>query len=262
MKHRKLSEGERSTGIALLFFIFCALLIGVSLLVKLTLVFLSAKFDGSHQVILEVQSAPTEASLVALSPDNQTASVLHISSSSGGDFGKYLGIPVDMKVTADPTLALSDLGQYILFHLNKKDTLNMIDRVRIFLYTSQLKATDISQKAITLNDHSGAFDSIIPELFNDHTLYSENVTIAIVNGTGVVGLGNAAARVVSDLGGNVISVSTGNITSVSSLVYHGQQSYTTKRLADIFHAKIHQTTSTMLSDIVITIGENDAAQFE
>src|SRR6185312_9709456 len=214
------------------------------------LLFYGAKFDGSHQFILRVENGEHAVSYVNFSPDVQTASVLQVKGKGQAD------IPFDATVIAPEVSELTSFGQSILFHHDMHDSLNLVDRVRIFLFTSSMKDSAITYKSLVLPTNRQIEDTLLSQLFTDHTLYSENMTIGIMNGTGVSGLGDTAAKMIGDIGGDVISVGTAPaVTSQTTLVYSGTPSYTTKRLASIFHAQMHATTAAMLTDIVLTIGE-------
>lgn len=254
MKYRKSSRDEKSTSIALLFFGFCLLLIGASVLVKVLLLFYSAKFDGAHQFILRVKNGRQVVSYINFSPDTQTASVLEVKGQG------LVDIPYDATVIDPHVAELTSFGQSILFHHDAHDSLNLVDRARIFLFVSSIKDAAITYKTLSLPTNRQTEDTLLSQLFTDHTLYSENMTIGIMNGTGVSGLADNAAKMIGDIGGDVISVGTApNVVSQTTLVYSGKPSYTTTRLASIFHAQMQSTTAAMLTDIVLTIGKDDVS---
>lgn len=86
----------------------------------------------------------------------------------------------------------------------------------------------------------------------------EKISIAIVNGTGVAGLGNRIARLITNIGGNVVSVSTSdNLISDSEILYSKENNYTARRIAQILSFKINNKDNMDISDVTIFIGKNN-----
>lgn len=262
MRQRTSARKEQNWGILLLFFIFCVLLIGIGIAIKAYLLFASSTFDGTHQGVLQIvnRKGDTEE-IVVLDPDTNSSSLLHFS----GDLPitvHPLYLPVDMKIVGQDMNNLSDLGQYILFHQTPTDSINVIDRLRIFLFTFGVSPKNITQKRITLPQDQLPLGQIIGQLLVDNTLYTQNQTITVVNATGVSGIGNATAKIISNIGGDVIAVTTGDIATHTTLVYSQQQRYTARRLAHIFHATLTQSQNPSLSDMTLTIGKDDLSLFQ
>lgn len=92
-------------------------------------------------------------------------------------------------------------------------------------------------------------DSIV-QLLADETLGSERLSIAIFNATAYLGMGQKAARLIANMGGNVIAVKNAPRKVQFSQVW-GKESYTKKRLSKIFALDCYFN----LKCDTITIGE-------
>ncbi|HEX7042454.1 MAG TPA: LytR C-terminal domain-containing protein [Patescibacteria group bacterium] len=253
-RKRSIKLGEKSLSIAFFFLILVGLLISLSILLKLFLIFRAAKFDGSHQFIAEIQ-APGQDELLSLDPDTNSATILssHISTSN---LGIYISVPENVVIKVPEKYdTLYSLAQSLLFHPPEGLDLNIVDRVRIFLFVNSIKPTDIYSD--TWSQSNLGDDKKIIELFSDHTAYLENLSISIVNSSGESGLGNKLADYLSHIGLNIISVTSGNsILDKSAIVYSGKESYTVRRLDNILGVKSQPTQKPMLSDITLNLGKD------
>ncbi len=258
-RNRSVTFGEKSLSIALFFILLVALLVGLSIALKIFLLFKAAKFDGEHQFILELHT-PSQKQLLSFSPDTNTISVLSLKDTPPMSFGKFLGIPEDGVVTlSEPSDSMYVLAQNLLFHPPSHLPLNVIDRLRLFLFVNNLKPTNISESTWAKEEQD---DKKLSQLFTDHTAYTENLSISLINASGVSGLGNKAAQELSHIGLNVISVtSSQDSKEKSNIVYSGKEGYTTKRLMHILKIEAFPSPSAMVSDITVTLGKDAANIF-
>jgi hypothetical protein len=256
MRQRLFSSRQDTTHLALLFFAFAGLLVVFGLLLKVFLIYHASVFDGAHQFVLQIrQSSGTQ--VIAFNPDTNSAVILSAKEDSS-DLGTILGVPVDATISsALPASSLVGLTQELLFHPKEHMPFTLIDRIRLFLFANNVKPTAITTKQVTIPVDPQTKDVLIPQLFTDHTIYSENMSISVINATQVSGIASKVARLITVLGANVVSVKGNDKKeAMSSLVYTGKVSYTTRRLEKLFGVKAQQSTKAMLSDITLTIGED------
>src|SRR5258708_40377226 len=98
----------------------------------------------------------------------------------------------------------------------------------------------------------------VSQMFIDQTFYQENVSMSVVNATDSSGVGSRLAKFLTNMGGNVVSVTSGDtIQTESSIQYFGKQTYTLKQLQHILHFPLVRMQKPSISDIIVTIGEND-----
>lgn len=259
-KRNAIQFGEKSLSIALFFILIVVLLIGLSIALKIYLLFKAAKFDGEHQFIFEIH-APSQNQLISFNPDTNSAVVLSIKDMHASSFGNYLGIPESAILTLPEKYdSLYTLTQNLLFHPSNGLSLNVIDRIRMFLFVNNIKPTNITEDEWTQSEQGS--DKKLSQLFVDHTAYSENLSIAIVNGSGISGLGTKVAEELSHIGINIISVtSSQDLKEKTTIVYTGKEGYTVQRLVHIFRVASTPTISPMLSDVTITLGKDAAGEF-
>ncbi len=235
MKQRKPAQGQ-ALRIALIFSALFACLILISLAFKVGKVIRDSHFDGSHQLNILVKDGKGSDLLYSFSPDTSSISILSAQVSA---------LPKDGEIV---NAQLSDSPKNIVLQalLHGTSTLTRLDLLRLFLFTQGVNRNNIT---------------ITPTLsaaFYDHTLFQEGQTIAIVNATDISGLGNIVAKMLSNMGANVISItSTVAHQKKSTLFYFGNVSYTAHRLSKVLAIPAIQTKEAGVADITIVIGEEN-----
>ena len=258
MRTAKKHNSSKTLQIAFIFFVVVGLLIGLSLIVKVGIIVSRSRFDGQHQFILQVNERSGQGELIVFSPDTHTISLLTLTGSDVSTSAvRTLQLPVDGVVNDART---SDIGS-LLLGMSDKDTINILDRIRLFVFDKTVAGDNIAEKSIHLPADQVELDSL-SQLTTDQTLYKEAMTISVVNGSGVSGLGNAVAKVLTHVGANVISVTTADDTQKSShIVYTGNKTYTVNRLSRIFKITPTMTTKAGIADITLIIGEDKGKEF-
>lgn len=174
-----------------------------------------------------------------------------------------LGIPVDAVIISEgnqdfdsPDSFVAKLRKDPLAPLtltqNIETNLSRLQSISLFKILSKVRqdkliALDLSQSSITesklLPDSSRVLgvdaiklDYFIREKMADSQIIDEGASIAVFNGTSHPGLANEVSRVITNLGGNVISVSSTEEKFEKSLVITTEDldSETSKRISQIF----------------------------
>lgn len=143
-----------------------------------------------------------------------------------------------------------------------KTELTIIDAARLFLFAQTVPGQNLRNEEVSRFGSGVSLDSKAASLFTDSRITDEKVTIEIVNGTDVSGLGNKVARMILNIGGNIISVTTARKTVNTSTIQYSQKTYTFERLEKLFDFQAIQKKQTGISDIIITIGEDRAEEFK
>ena len=122
-------------------------------------------------------------------------------------------------------------------------------------------ARTIPESAINvkiIEDTSGLVaEKSVGHLVSDAFIEKDKQTIQIINATNVSGLGNRLAKLVTNMGGDVIIVATGNIPRKKSVIsYIDKKTYTVERLEKVLGYEVVKTTEDAISDITIVIGED------
>ena len=104
-------------------------------------------------------------------------------------------------------------------------------------------------------------DKKVSGMFADGVISSENVSIQVVNASGSVGLGNRLTRVLTNLGCNVVSVTSArSVERVSQIAFFGNQSYTLQKLRKWLGYPVSDLREKTIADIVITVGRDESGK--
>lgn len=265
-KKRKLSK-ESNTKAAIIFVAFVISIISISLIFKFIFLLSQSQFDDSKKFTIIV-SNQKNIEVVSFSPDSaktgpksRSISILKLNENINTPVGQFLAISIDGFVKGD-SLDLNQkidslLPKMILNYKKLQTNLSVIDFIKFFIFAKSLPDREIYIKDISQDLNNGEIDSIVTKLVSDVQIEKDAKTIQIINGTNVLGLGNRLARLVNNIGGDVIIVATANKTQkYSEISYIDNKSYTVERLSKILGFKVVEVSDEKIADIVITIGED------
>ncbi len=250
-----------------IFIVFCAvvlILILSSFAIKTVFVIKESKFDGTHRFTLVFSQNQKVNEVVSFNPQTTSASILTIKDSTKltlSTIARTLGIASDAVVTTNnsipDTTNINAFSSQVLFNTNFRSSLSLFDKLRLFLLTQKIQSVNVSQENISLPMDMQQLDKVISELFTDATISQENISIEIINGSGVAGIGTRLERILNNMGANVVSVSTSrDIDPDTYIAYYGNESYTLHKLMQIFQMPSEKLTQKSIADIVITIGRD------
>lgn len=282
MRAKQNQQSGKTVRFALLFFVFILLIVIGSFLVKGISVIQNSLFDGNHRftILMQLEKEPQNV-LLSFSPENTTASILYIKGKHAVDpqeLGVILGVQIDAFVAmhGDTSLQKGNINAFLpaLFQKitfkqdNIKTNMTFIDAVRLWMFVRKIPTHGVLEKTYIFPSNSednldmGELDLLISSLFADHTIIEEKRSIQIINASGISGLGNRIARIVTNMGGNVIAVSTGDsVLPMSEIVYSEAESYTLEKLQRLFRKKGVSTDKQAISDIVVIVGKDKSSLF-
>lgn len=251
---------KKSLYLAVLFIAGFLLLIIIAFIIRVTILFSHSTFNSRNNYLLEVLEKNNHAMILVFTPDTQTASILHIDNTVP-DIGKQLGIPIDGILKTSTVFDNDSLPKVlwnlvIQFHTYRAIQVNQADIYKLFLFSQSLKTNAIVHQDIHLplsdqSDLKNLSRSVI-----DHTLFEEGQSISVVNATGKSGRGTQLTKLLTNIGGNVISVSTADQLQQQSVIsYSGSEIYTIRRLKKILGFPI-KNQKPPISDIMIIIGKD------
>jgi len=261
MRQKKLDGGINSSKIAIKFFAFVIIVILVSLIFKGALIVSKSRFDSKTRFTISVSNGK-DLDIISFSPKSQSISVLKIEGDIKSlNINRFLEIPIDGEVKSLLNIKdfkVSDLMfKFILNYRNLRTNLTILDILRLYLFSKTLPINYIYDKKISTLDNASTLDKIIPPLFSDEIIEKENVSIKIVNGTNVTGLGNRLSRVISNIGGNVVIIaSSDSMENLSTISYFGKKTYTVEKISKILGFKLNKLDKKAIADIVIVIGKD------
>lgn len=239
--------------------------IGISFAIKIWVLYNQSTFHPSYAYTLLFQSHDPSAYIVSFTPQKRTISILSVSQAPHAlkALQQILALPIDgyvifpkpQKVTAaslDMTL-FSLLTQYHTVKTN----LTLIDLARLMMYTKSIQNTEVFEERLDLPQSQAQIDKTMQALFAHPEITGEKVSIEVINGSDVPGMGARVARAVNNSGGYVIAV-TSSDTEVarSQILYSGEKNYTLTRLAKILSFPVKKRENTAIADITIIIGKD------
>ncbi len=233
----------------------------VSLSVKMFFVVKQNKFDGRN-INMAILKKDKVVAILGLNTSTKTITRLKIVDSNVGksEIGKRLGIFVDAKISSGADLTDDSVDEIMLkslTHVEETNTdLTVFDIGRIFLLLkTSFKSGQTMNVRTPLNENE--IDSVVEQLFKNDLLAKENISIEIINASDTPGLGRRLDRIISGMGGNVVSVTTPRQRLRSSAIkYFGENTYTEKKLRKLLKINSEKAEGKSIADLVVIIGED------
>lgn len=193
-----------------------------------------------------------------------------------GTVGDYLGIPVEgyfingsQAIGSDPQGLFLSPGMIFA----KATNLNFLDRIRLAqlamgIRTDKVTKIDLSSWAapLVLADGSNVqfldkavLDNDLPDIFSEEGIRAEKLRVEVLNSTGEIGLGNRAARILTNIGATVINVGDTNVPLVGckvSAVKDFADSVTVRRIAAAFSCQVEQKVNNGRADVTVIVGKD------
>ncbi len=270
---RKKNVQPNNLKIVLIFFVAVVFLIGISLFVRFLALVKESKFDGEHQFNLLVTQHAVQKNtsvILSFSPDSRELSIVTIQKKTDPlDVERLLEIPIDGVISfpnAFPVSSVSSqkdvsllLYKTIASYGSMHTTITFLDLIRLSFLAQALSKNAVTAGAIDDQADQMTVFAISSSRFIDKTFTSEKLSIQIINGSGISGLGSRLARFITNIGGNVVSVITAdNLVKDSTIASDQKDSYTFERLRAILGFSEAQLDKKAISDIIITIGSDSA----
>ncbi len=285
IKRRGKEPSHNNLSVGILFCLFLLVIFAGSIALKVLDVVRKSTFDGKDRFTLAVSglSVGQEKAvfLVSFSPEKNNVSILTIPSSlerngvslslSAENVSRELAIPVDATVVAKKDItaeyfksseeerSLAPIIQSIVVNNGDFSTKNLtvLDLVRILFFAKSISPSAVQFSTLTSSDAVN-IDQLSLRLFANATIASERLSIEIINGTGVGGLGNRLARYITNTSGNVVAVNTSKeIINTSEILYTGESSYTVGKLSKLLKFPAKKIQKAEISDIIIRIGKDN-----
>lgn len=235
---------------------FVFVLILISLTLRLFYLIGQSKFDGQHRFTMVIGETSKVLGVLSFEPTTSSLSLLTFSGNSNlsfSNFSRKLGVIPDGYVKSRYNLDLNgtipSILQSFIFNSSSVSTnVNFYDLIRLYLYANKVPVSSIVVEEATE----------VPFLLADSAISAENVSVQIVNAAGQSGLGSRLERVISNLGGNVVSVKTALVNQPASKIqYYGEETYTLKKLKRLLPIKSEVLGKEDIARIIIIIGEDN-----
>lgn len=280
MREKNDTKKSRSLRTLVIYGAFVFALILLSFAVRVFYLIEQSKFDGQHRFTLVIgQDLPAgrQASLsgrqessvmglISFEPVTSSLSLLVFPKNfnlSFSNLNRKFGVIPDGYIKSRNNLSLRDtipsMLQSFLFHPNGISTnINFYDLSRLYLYANKVPVGSVKVEDVSISSDDRDFNRDASLLLTDNAISTENVSVQIVNAAGQSGLGSRLERVISNLGGNVVSVKTALVIEpVSKIRYYGRETYTLKKLERLLRIKKEALDKEDIAEIVIIIGEDN-----
>lgn len=253
---RKKKPGK-NTSLALIFLIVIVLAIFASILVKVLLVVKASKFGEGPTFSIFVSSSK-ENKILTFLKDKKSISVIKFEGKVG-DIYKLAEVPISATFHLDDfnfDRPVAELSSDIFFGLPRAtDNLNTFDALRMMIMAKTTQPKDIHYETIAKGTREDEIDKMLSSYFLDEKLDNENIAIQVINASGRQGLGNRLARIISNIGGNVVLVSNSD-NEEKSRIYEDEESYTSKRLSEVLNFPQAEDKMEGIGDIIVVVGED------
>lgn len=261
---KKSSAGNESRGLKTfyLYTLTVIFVICIALVIKGFFIYQQSKFDPSHDFIIAVGEPKDIRDIIAFHPEVPSIAILQLQDKSisfnslAKDYGiatdGYIFLPEDQAISTDIT---AFMWESVLYTGNWQSNLTAIDKIRLMLLAKSVVTNNKSVNQISLNSQAPDIGTIISTALTDQDISSENITIQVINATNVTGLAQRLGRVLTNLGADVVDVSSAqNNQAKSTITYFGSDSYTLDWLQNFYGVKATKQSKQTIANIVITIG--------
>ncbi|HKC14939.1 MAG TPA: LytR C-terminal domain-containing protein [Patescibacteria group bacterium] len=255
MRKKKIKKGN--LGIAAGFSFIVVGLIFFSFFLRILLLLGESKFDGVNS-FTAVAKEQNLRQVINFSPKSQSISILNLKDYDNQNLAKSLEIPIDGGFSSFEPLTAKNLSTQLsknIFNLQNQKELNFLDFLRLFLFTNTVKLSSINEETISKKTNNQNLLSITSSFFADPAILEEKQNIEIINATETPGLGNRLANLLTNMGGNVILVTTEDLQDKSQVQYV-KKTYTAQRIARVLGFKLSETKKKSIPDVIIIIGSD------
>ena len=247
---RSKPKESQTIGMGILFIILIIFLVVISVSFKVFNLIQESKFDGKTNYNL-LYGVGNKWEVLSLSPSNQSIEILDMEGNSSQLV--TLGIPYDMYLGMSEQVTPDNIKSQITPLLISLHT-NPFDFFKIVTFVNSVNPGSIQEVSINLSDPQNP--KTVSGIFSNTNISNENLNIEVLNATGQSGVGSYFAKMLTNIGGNVILVSTqNNISKSSEIITLDSNSQTAEKISKILGVKIIKQKPD-LSDIKLVIGED------
>lgn len=267
MKNKKSTQEGSSLKMLLVYFALVLSLIITAFIFRAVTVINNSNFDGENRFTVALANKGVLKGILSFEPSTSSLSVLKISPEFILNIEKMnsrLGLIPDGYIISDSLPGLdkpvSTVMRDLLFQFGaERKNITSYDIFQLWYYSTKIPSSTIYTREIGKNTAPQDNDKNIALLFPDDKLASENLSLQIINAAGVTGMGARLERVLSNIGGNIVSIQTAQATQkISKISYFDKQdSYTLIKISRLLPFNIEKMSRQGIADIIITIGEDN-----
>ena len=259
MTHPK--KQSNNLNLAVLFIGVVLFFTTISIGFKIFFLVKESKFDTKHNFNVEVKDL-SNINVISFSPKQNKIFVIEVDEKvKTNNIGSLLGLPIDARVNLfDNEFESNHISSVLIkssFSFPKKlENMTVLDAIRLALFAKSVSPNSLVIEKLSYDLINTDQNSLIESSFKDSTIDDEKKAIEIVNATDVFGLGGRLANLITNIGGDVILVSTKEKSKTSKIIYSNKKSYTVERLSKYLGFPIEETDKESVADVIIVIGED------
>lgn len=280
---KELDYNTHNLQIVKVFLVGVAGIILISISMRITVLFAKSKFESNRIFSVQISSEKKKKDMVTytltFNPEKKSLTVLSIVFPNNKQnelginqkefyttVGKYIKIPLDELIMNAPIefgekkereTVDSELLTLLFSYNSYRTELTIIDIFRMWWFARSVSNTNVSFEKIQLPLDDHALDTILSRIFTDSVIEEENQDIEIINSTEVSGLANRLARLITNMGGNVVSITTSkNPSNTSKILVSNKKKYTSERLHTILGFGVEEGQTQSIADVIIVIGKD------
>ena len=249
------------------FYLYTCIVLTVIVIALASKVFFTiaqSKVDTSHNFTFAITQQQKVKEIVSFHPQTPSVTVLVIQDKNipYDTLARDYGISTDGYIQVDSTTRpSSDMTAFLWSALSHaavwQSNLTAFDKIRLLLLAKSVAQNNRIVEHISLIHQSANSNTILANALADQDIANENVSIQIINATTISGFGLRLSRVLTNMGANVIDVSTAqNTQTKTTITYYGNDSYTLERLQKLLHVQATKMSRQSIADIVITLGKD------
>lgn len=255
-KVKKNKEGNKNIRLGIYFGIVVIFIILVSFTFKIFDSVKKSTFDAGNFYTVAVFT-DKNSHLISVSPKENSLKELVLEGVNSEESLKSLGIPYDNKATWGKETPINPQSYFTKMLFRQDDlrsNLTLIDLIKLSVYAKKVSGENISKESVSAKSEDSG--KIISSWFLDPEIVEEEIKIEIVNTTGVSGLGQKFAELITNAGGSVVLVHSSQEELDKSIIYFENDSYSAGKLSKLLDLPKEKKELNTVSDIVIQLGED------
>ncbi len=264
MRRKVVVKESKSLKTFYIYIVLVLLAIGVSFVIKLIFIIQQSKFDGRQHFTVVVTKEQKVKEIIAFNPKVSSMAVLTVKDAnvSVSSIVKDYGIASDAQLEVNDAVSLGQdvtltLWDSVAHFTSIKTDLTVVDLLRLTVLSKDITTNNKIVRDISLSQKNSENNTIIARALNDPMLASENISIQIINAADTTGVGQRLSRVLTNMGANVVEVSTSLTPQPKSKIeYFGETSYTLDHLKSFLDFPTSELTRQPIANIVIILGED------
>lgn len=255
-------ESNHSLRKVVLFLIIVAVLIILSLSVRFMYLVKQSKYDGESRFTVVVNESEEKAIILSFNPLNKSLSKMVLKGNRENEpAGKIVGIPVDGTINLPGEANNESPSSLLMYALSnplvKKETVTVLDVLQLYFFARTVSPANNLNEEVSVSDDLSSINPLALRLFSDQRIVDEQLSIEIMNGTGINGLGKRLERIIINSGGNVVAVSNSHsVEEKSKILYFQNTSYTLNKLQRILNYPLELMQNQDIADIKIIVGKD------